>query len=106
MPSKSTTYLGTGCLPVVYIEQRLSAYDSKFSGNLSPSLPHQLAALYKLAVDEDEEVEDGEVSVLPVNVPYVQQQSGGLDCCVFAIAFALHSYLGHDVAGVTMFRPK
>ena len=46
---------------------------------------------------EDEEDEE---TVLTVHVPYVQQQIGGKDCGVFAIAFALHLCLGQELADI------
>ena len=68
-------------------------YDSKFSGSeLSSSLTHQLAEVYKtLKTQEDD------VTSLAVQIPPVQQQNGSNDCGLFAIAFALHAALGDNV---------
>lgn len=67
-------------------------YDSKYSGgDLSSSLTHQLAFIYRtLIVREDREVDPH----LTVHIPPVQQQQGVDNCGIFAIAFALHALLG------------
>ena len=71
----------------------IKVYDSKFSGSeLSSSLTHQLAEVYKtLKTQEDD------VTSLAVQIPPVQQQNGSNDCGLFAIAFALHAALGDNV---------
>ena len=77
------------------IGREVAVYNSRFKGgDLSSSLTHQLASIYRpLAIHE----EDG-VEVIPpqlvVHVPPVQQQSGINDCGVFAIAFAVYLLLG------------
>ena len=73
-------------------------YDSKFTGDLSSSLSHQLALLYRTWSEEDE----GD-AVLHVVVPNMQQQLGGNDCGLFTIEFAVHAKLGESVE---MTKPK
>ena len=59
---------------------------------------HQLALIYRLSVSrEDEEGDELDLPTLFVDVPYIQQQRGLVDCGVFAIAFAVHLALGDDV---------
>ena len=74
------------------IGNEVAIYDSMFTGDRSSSLTHQLALLYRTLSEEDE----GDV-VLHVVVPNVQQQLGGNDCGLFAIAFAVHAALGESV---------
>ena len=79
------------------IRQQVTVYDSRFSGgDLSSSLTHQLALIYRPLIVREEDGEEVDAH-LDVNIPPVQQQSGLADCGVFAIAFALHTALGHRV---------
>ena len=82
------------------IGQTVAVYDSKFSGGeLSSSLTHQLASIYRpLVSTEDEDGDEIDPPTLYVEVPYVQQQSGIIDCGLFAIAFAVHLAIGDDVS--------
>ena len=69
-------------------------YDSRYSGDeLSSSLTHQLAIIYRTC---SEETEEGEI-VLNVDVDIVQKQVGVNDCRLFAIVFAVHATLGESV---------
>ena len=78
------------------IGQEVTVYGSMFTGgDLSSSLTHLLALMYRpLITKEDGEEVDAH---LVVHIPPVQQQNGLADCGVFAIAFALHTALGHKV---------
>ena len=68
-------------------------YDSEFSGgDLSTSLTHQLALIYRPLIS-GEEVDPH----LVVHIPSVQQQQGSSDCGLYAIAFALHAACGDDM---------
>ena len=78
------------------IGQTVAVYDSNCTGNLNAGLSEQLASMYRLAVEDEEDEE----TVLMVHVPYVQQQIGGKDCGVFAVAFALHLSLGQELADI------
>lgn len=83
--------------------QGLSVNDSKQAGfQLSTSLSHQLALIYRLAVEDDDSEAEDEDDCCPINLfvemPYVQQQRGGTDCGVFAIAFAVHLAFGDNLA--------
>ena len=70
-------------------------YDSKFSGgDLSSSLTHKLALIYRPLITKEEDGEEVD-ACLQVHIPPLQQQSGLADCGVFAKAFALHTALGH-----------
>ena len=82
------------------IGQSVAVYDSKFSGgDMSSSLTHQLALIYKLLVSTEDEYGDAiDPPILCVELPNVQQQNGVTDCGLFAIAFAVHLALGDDVA--------
>ena len=83
------------------IGQTVSVFDSKFDGReLSSSLSHQLATIYRTLMkttDEDGEEID---PILEVSIPYVQQQQGKRDCGLFAVAFALHAALGNDLQNI------
>ena len=69
------------------IGNEVVVYDSRFAGgDLSPSLTHQLALLYRTYADEDE---NG--AVISLSIPSVQQQVGANDCGLIAIAFAVHA---------------
>ena len=50
--------------------EEATIYDSKYNGELPPSLTHQLAIIYKQFADNDDE------TFLNLNVPNVQQQTG------------------------------
>ena len=67
-------------------------YDSKFNHVLSDSLKEQIAIIYKEATQSN---------VLTVRAIPVQQQTGGVDCGLFAIAFAYHAALGENLGKVT-----
>ena len=71
----------------------VTVYDSLCEGTLSVSLTHQLALVYRAQVRTDDQT-------LCAYVPTVQQQQGGVDCGVFAIAFALHIALGDDLENI------
>lgn len=98
------------------IGQQVAVYDSKFSGGpLSTSLTRQLAMIYRaVAVDDDgDDNDDDDDDVLcghfnlSVEIPYyTQQQKGGTDCGVFAIAFAVLFALGDDVSTVQFDQPR
>ena len=81
----------------------LAVYDSKFKGgDLSSSLTHQLALIYRLLAErEDEDGDEIDPPILTVELPYVQQQKGITDCGLFAIAFAVHLAFGDDVSKLT-----
>ena len=70
----------------------VTIYDSKYNGELPPSLTHQLAIIYKQFADNDDDE-----TFLNLNVPNVQQQTGVDDCGLFAIAFAVHAARGDCV---------
>ena len=72
----------------------MAVYNSNCTGNLNAGRSEQLSSMYRLAVEDGEDEE----TVLMVHVPYVQQQIGGKDCGVFAIAFPLHLCLGQELA--------
>ena len=74
----------------------VAVYDSRFTGgDLSSSLTHELASIYRPLVIREE---DGEVDPhLVVYVPPVEQQIGKDDCEAFAIAFAVHLLLGEKL---------
>ena len=70
-------------------------YDSRFAvGPLSPSLQIQLAQIYRVSVQEEEDVD----KILTVKVPAVQQQTGKVDYGILAIAFAYHAASGDNPA--------
>ena len=76
------------------IGNEVAIYDSRYSGGeLSSSLTHQLAIIYRTW---SEETEEGEI-VLNVDVDNVQQQVGVNDCGLFAIANTVHAALGESV---------
>ena len=54
----------------------------------------QLAQIYRVSIQEEE---DGD-KFLTVKVPAVQQQTGKVDCGIFAIAFAYHAASGDNPA--------
>ena len=72
--------------------EEVTIYDSKYNGELPPSLTHQLAIIYKQFADNDDDE-----TFLNLNVPNVQQQTGVDDCGLFAIAFAVHAARGDCV---------
>ena len=75
-----------------YHEGEVRLYDSKFNHVLSDSLKEQIAIIYKEATQSN---------VLTVRAMPVQQQTGGEDCGLFAIAFAYHAALGENLGEVT-----
>ena len=89
------------------IGQTVTIFDSKFGGGeLSSSLTHQLATVYRTLVKTSDEDGDEMDPILEVNIPYVQQQQGKRDCGLFAIAFALHAAMGDDIKKITFDQPK
>ena len=77
--------------------REVAVYDSKFNGELHPSLTHQLARIHNcLAITTDKDVESTDPELV-VKVTKVQQQLGISDCGVFAIVFALHVALGDNL---------
>ena len=66
--------------------QEVIVYDSKYNGELLPSLTHQLALIYRTMIEKEDDDR-----VLYVSVPNIQQQTGADDCGLFAIAFAIHA---------------
>ena len=73
----------------------IQVYDSRFAvGPLSPSLQIQLAQIYRVSVQEEEDVD----KILTVKVPAVQQQTGKVDYGILAIAFAYHAASGDNPA--------
>ena len=92
-----THYLKDHWVTSSCVDNKVSLYDSFPSGKLPVNLTHQLAAVYKLQASTlDEGLQ------LMVNVPMVQQQKGGTDCGVFAIAFAYHAARGNDPSRLTL----
>ena len=87
---------------------KLAVYDSKFTGgDLSSSLTYQLASIYRLLAErEDEDGDDIDPPILTVEIPYVQQQKGIADCGLFAVAFAVHLAFGDDVSKLTFDQSK
>lgn len=82
------------------LDRELKIFDSKFGGgSLSEDLQWQIALIYRTMIERDEDGEECDPQ-LGVSIPNVQQQSGSSDCGLFAIAFALHSILGDDVAKI------
>ena len=76
------------------IGKEVAVYDSRFNGgNLSSSLTHQLALVYRPLVICEEDGKEVDPHLV-VYVPTVQQQIGKDDCGAFAIAFAVHLLLG------------
>ena len=62
-------------------------HDSMFGGSLDSSLQNQIATIYRT-----------HNTYIDVIVPPVQQQNGGSDCGLFAIAFLVEVVSGGDVA--------
>ena len=83
----------------------MTLYDSRFKGNLSASLSHQLSLVYRSLVVEKE---DGQAvdPHIKVYVPAIQQQIGDNDCGVFAVAFALHALLGDKIETIEFDQSK
>ena len=68
---------------------RICIYDSMHrGGDLTSSLQIQLAQVYKTKIERE-----GSHKTLNVECLALQQQHGGPDCGVFAIAFAYHAIL-------------
>ncbi len=78
--------------------------DSKCSSDFSSCLTHQLAQVYRKYIDN--QVDDGRETYLPVRVLRVQQQSGGSDCGLFAIAFAVHLLQVNNIEEIEFDRKK
>ncbi len=78
--------------------------DSKCSSDFSSCLTHQLAQVYRKYIDN--QVDDGRETYLPVRVLRVQQQSGGSDCGLFAIAFAVHLLQGNNIEEIEFDQKK
>ena len=84
----------------------MTVYDSNYNGDkLHPSLTHQLALIYRALITEEEDGEDVDPH-LAVHIPPTQQQNGGSDCGIYAIAFALHAALGDDVKVLEFDQPQ
>ena len=83
----------------------MSLFDSNFRSDLSSSLTHQLAVIYCGLIVREEDGEEVD-PYLQIHVPAVQQQIGGNDCGIFAIAFALHSLLGEALETVEFAKPN
>ena len=66
----------------------LRVFDSAGSKKLSKSMKAQLAEIYKSLVQGN---------ILEVELPPIQIQNSGVDCGVFAIAFAYHLAAGMQV---------
>lgn len=95
IPERSHWAISSCCGP------HTSVYNSKEAGfQLNTSLSHQLALIYRLAVEDDSKDDhDGNDPInLFVQTPYVQQQRGGSDCGLFAIAFAVHLAFGDNLS--------
>ena len=83
------------------IGHQVTLFDSNYKGQLDPSLTEQLAVFYKSLADAvDEEGDELYPPMIVVHTPHIQQQTGSNDCGLFAIAFALHTALGHDLETV------
>ena len=74
-----------------YLEGEVQLYDSKFNGSLTASLKEQLVQIYRLAIKND--------GLIVTSIP-VQQQTGSVDCELFAVAFAYHAALGDNMRTV------
>ena len=77
-----------------------SVFDSNFRGYLSSSLTHQLAVIYRNLIVQEEVDPYFKIHAA------IQQQSGGNDCGIFAITFALHSLLGETLETVQFDQSK
>ena len=83
------------------LENEVAIYDSSFSkGEFEHTLQEQLAVIYNRFINFVNDSGDEMDPTLIVATPGVQQQKGIDDCGLFAIAFALHLALGHDVAKI------
>ena len=83
-----------------YLNKIIRVYDSRPSRTLSTGLQEQLAHLYGHL---DSSIEDNGLTIHRVPV---QCQRGASDCGPFAIAFAVHAALGHDLQDVTFDQGK
>lgn len=80
-----------------WIGGSINLYDSKYcGGGISSSLEIQLAQVYKTKIEDHGE----NTKELFFEVPAVQQQKGGTDCGVFAIAFAYHAGKYHSYISI------
>ena len=80
-----------------YHQDEIRLYDSKSSPKLNDSLQEQIAAIYKEAANGN---------TLTVKAIPVQQQTGGVDCGLFSIAYAYHAALGEDLQRITFDQSK
>ena len=80
------------------LNQEVTVYDSRLQrGKLSSTFTHQLCQIYRTLIKA--EIQSSEkAGNLIVHLPVIQRQTGGSDCGLFAIAFALHAALGHCVS--------
>ncbi len=78
--------------------------DSKYSHKLTLSFTHQLAQIYRKYLDSQEDT--GCETLLSLRIPRVQQQSGGSDCGIFAIAFAVHLLRGDNIEDIDFDQEK
>ena len=79
--------------------REIDVYDNSFNGDLSLSLTHQLALIYRSLVISKDDGEEVAPHIM-VNVLPVQQQRGVNECSVFAIALALHELLGDNLEDI------
>lgn len=75
-----------------YLQGEVQIYDSKLNGRLSAHLQEQLVQIYRPAIQND--------GLIVTAVP-VQQQTGSIDCGLFAIAFAYHAALGDNMRALS-----
>ena len=71
----------------------LRRYDSKFSGQLTPSLEEQMVCIYH-------PVFQSEMTMITA-IPF-QQQAANTKCGLFAIAFAHHAAIGENLNGLLL----
>ncbi len=76
----------------------LKLYDSKAADVLPSSIDEQLAAIYQ--------GHRGSTDALMVTRVPVQQQEGGVDCGLFAVAFAFHLLHGDNIRRLTFDQGK
>ncbi len=93
----------TGYYPLL-LGGEVAILDSKYSHKLTPSFTHQLAQIYRKYLDSQEDT--GCETLLSLRIPMVQQQSGGSDCGIFAIAFAVHLLRGDNIEDIDFDQEK
>ncbi len=93
----------TGYYPLLLVE-KWRIVDSKYSHKLTPSFTHQLAQIYRKYLDSQEDT--GCETLLSLRIPRVQQQSGGSDCGIYAIAFAVHLLRGDNIEDIDFDQEK